>query len=85
MSQPSVIWGLQMWISEPEGHPEGRQRLWSNSCRLDCCHSWQGTKNVKKKKKIKKHGAGPQRAEMHIKEIILVNLEACIFPYIEEC
>ena len=37
-----------------------------------------------KKKKKKKTGNWPQIAEMHMKEVISVSPDSCIFPYIEK-
>ena len=70
-----------MWISEPrtlkrENKPATQQLLAAATP-----YSEQGTKVVKNQEA----GCWPQVAEMHMKGMISVSPNACIFPYIEEC
>ena len=81
MSQASVKPALQIRISEPRKN---------NACYLTAVellpqaattpYGEQGTKNMSNQTA----GCWPQIAEMHVKGMISVSPDSCIFPYIEK-
>ena len=79
MSQSSLILALQKWFPEPSGQSGRRIPAQSGSRQVaatPCDEHW-GTPNVENV------GCCPQIVEMHMKGMISVNPDSCIFPYVE--
>ena len=54
------------------------------------CYSYQATADVPKDKFCgdsgwERKGYWPQTAKMHIKDMISINPDSCIFPHVEKC
>ena len=68
-----------------EGSEKGKQYLWSSRCRPPLHGGGWGEGDVRDKKKKKNRiGFWPQIAEMHMKGMMSILPDSCIFPYIEE-
>ena len=79
MSQSSVILALQIQFPEPSGHPGRRKPAQSGSHQVAATpydERW-GTPNVENV------GCCLQIVEMHMKGMISMNPDSCIFPYME--
>ena len=72
---------FQMWIAKLRGPSRGRTILAIQQLPADIIlYNKQELKDVNNQEV----GCWPQIAEMHMKEIISVHPDTCIFPYIEE-